>query len=433
MPLREAVLDDAAEDGGVVPDAQLDLHRRRSSAIRRASSIWPTVTLQRPMRVDQAVALQRRQRAHAGRQRRARIGRVQLIEVDALDAERAPAGLARGRRGVARGRRRPSARPAASGRLWSRRRMRDRSPVQVASACAISRSLWPARSRPGSRRRRYRASVMPASSAAWRTAMAPRVVAIALGRQAHAAHPDAPQTDRLMGHVGLHRTVARLAGRPARADEQPIALPRCEATSSQPEDRSSRNSEPAAVHARGSCAVCDWSTSRAVNDGFIRPSPGVAAAHDPMTDFVGHDTAESKSEDPVPGKIRELGDRPVHVRAVHHERGHRFNDTSMRFPACPSSSKRRWPNSGWEQTCRLAAPGAGAEIARRTIAVTPSPSTNGTGGDVHVRCRPTVAQIAPASASATSSAGRVTPASSDQIHTELGRRRRCCVNSRPRR
>ena len=62
----------------------------------RASSIWPTVTLQRPIASISAVALQRRERADAGRERRARIGRVQLVEVDALDAERAPAGLARG-------------------------------------------------------------------------------------------------------------------------------------------------------------------------------------------------------------------------------------------------------------------------------------------------------------------------------------------------
>ena len=49
-----------------------------------------------PDRLDQAVALQRGQRADAGRERRARVGRMELIEMDAVDAERAPAGLARG-------------------------------------------------------------------------------------------------------------------------------------------------------------------------------------------------------------------------------------------------------------------------------------------------------------------------------------------------
>ena len=44
--------------------------------------------------IDVAVALQRRQRADAGGQRRPRVWRVELVEVDALDAERSPARLA---------------------------------------------------------------------------------------------------------------------------------------------------------------------------------------------------------------------------------------------------------------------------------------------------------------------------------------------------
>ena len=46
--------------------------------------------------LDEAALLERGQRAHARGQRRARIWRVELIEVDALDAERAPARLTGG-------------------------------------------------------------------------------------------------------------------------------------------------------------------------------------------------------------------------------------------------------------------------------------------------------------------------------------------------
>ena len=42
------------------------------------------------------VTLQRGERAHAGRERRSRVGRVKLIQIDPFDAEGAPAGLARG-------------------------------------------------------------------------------------------------------------------------------------------------------------------------------------------------------------------------------------------------------------------------------------------------------------------------------------------------
>ena len=63
--------------------------------MRRASSIWPTVTLHRPIAVDQPAAPQRVQRAHARRERHARIRRVQLIEVDSFDAQGDQARFAR--------------------------------------------------------------------------------------------------------------------------------------------------------------------------------------------------------------------------------------------------------------------------------------------------------------------------------------------------
>ena len=62
------------------------------SATPRASSICPTVTLQAD-RLDEPVALKRRERANAGRQRRAGVEHVQLIEIDPVDAERATAGV----------------------------------------------------------------------------------------------------------------------------------------------------------------------------------------------------------------------------------------------------------------------------------------------------------------------------------------------------
>ena len=113
------------------------------SAMRRASSIWPTLTLQSPIALDEPVALQRGERPHAGGERRARIGRVELIELDALDAERAPARFARGKRDDCA---RPSGTHCPCGRVSPplvATTMRERSPLQVASARAISRSLWP--------------------------------------------------------------------------------------------------------------------------------------------------------------------------------------------------------------------------------------------------------------------------------------------------
>ena len=87
-----ALADQTAAQRTVLPRIQLDLHRGADLG-------------------DPAVALQRRESANAGRERHPRIGRVQLVEVDALDAESAPAGGARGGE-VARP---PVRNPAAAG------------------------------------------------------------------------------------------------------------------------------------------------------------------------------------------------------------------------------------------------------------------------------------------------------------------------------
>ena len=81
--------------------AELDLDRRRSARWRAPLRSARRVTLQRPIASIRPSRRSAVERAHARRQRRARIGRVQLIELDALDAEGPPARLAR-RREVAR-------------------------------------------------------------------------------------------------------------------------------------------------------------------------------------------------------------------------------------------------------------------------------------------------------------------------------------------
>ena len=66
------------------------------SVMRRASSIWPTLTLHRPIRSTSPSFLERGERAHARRERRPRVGRVKLIQMNAFDAERTQARFARG-------------------------------------------------------------------------------------------------------------------------------------------------------------------------------------------------------------------------------------------------------------------------------------------------------------------------------------------------
>ena len=145
-PLRDVV---------VLPDAQLHLHRGDLGDAPGLLDLSDGHVAEAD-RLDEPVALQRVERADARRERSSRIGRVQLVEVNALDAERAPAGLARGASGGARGHPAPSRLRAASGRPWSRPESRDRrrprSQWRAQSAARCGRC----RCRPGSTRRRCR-------------------------------------------------------------------------------------------------------------------------------------------------------------------------------------------------------------------------------------------------------------------------------------
>ena len=95
MPLARQYSDDAAQKAVVVPHAQLDLHRSYLGDLLRLLDLRH-VDVAQPDAFDPAIALERGQCADARRQRRSRIGCVQLIQLDALDAERPPARLARG-------------------------------------------------------------------------------------------------------------------------------------------------------------------------------------------------------------------------------------------------------------------------------------------------------------------------------------------------
>jgi hypothetical protein len=93
-----AELDDAAQHVVVVPQAQLDLHRVDVGDLPRLFNLADRHVAQADAG-DQAAAPQAVQGAHARRERHARIRRVQLIEVDPVDAQRAQAGFARRRQG----------------------------------------------------------------------------------------------------------------------------------------------------------------------------------------------------------------------------------------------------------------------------------------------------------------------------------------------
>ncbi len=93
-PLR-AQLDQAAAKARVVPRAQLHLHRRDGREVERLAQLAEGHVAQADL-LDEAVALEGGQRAHAGGQRGARIRRVELVQEDALDAQRFPAGRAGG-------------------------------------------------------------------------------------------------------------------------------------------------------------------------------------------------------------------------------------------------------------------------------------------------------------------------------------------------
>ena len=92
--VADAVLHHAAQDGAVVPHAQLVLHGVDVGDAPRLLDLADGDVAQ-PDRLDQPCALQRRQRAHARRQRHAWIDGVELVEIDRVDAEGAATALAR--------------------------------------------------------------------------------------------------------------------------------------------------------------------------------------------------------------------------------------------------------------------------------------------------------------------------------------------------
>ena len=94
--MLDAELHDAAQQLAIVEHVQLDLDGVDLDNPARQLDL-PAADVAQADPIDGAGAFERRQRADTGGERRAWIGRVQLIEVDALDPERAAAGLARRR------------------------------------------------------------------------------------------------------------------------------------------------------------------------------------------------------------------------------------------------------------------------------------------------------------------------------------------------
>ena len=94
-PVGDAVRRDAAQQVVVVPETQLDLNGVDLGDASGFLNLSDGDVAQTDAG-DETVALQRCERAHTGRQRHARVRCVQLIEVDAIDAERPPARLAGG-------------------------------------------------------------------------------------------------------------------------------------------------------------------------------------------------------------------------------------------------------------------------------------------------------------------------------------------------
>jgi hypothetical protein len=98
-PLGHAALDDAVPEAGVLPGADLDLHPGDLDDGERLLELRQRDVAQADL-PDLPLALERRQRPDAGGQRRSGIDGVELVDVDPRDAEGAQAGLA-GRRQVA--------------------------------------------------------------------------------------------------------------------------------------------------------------------------------------------------------------------------------------------------------------------------------------------------------------------------------------------
>ena len=196
----------------LLPDAQLDLHRRDPGDLPRLFDLSHGHVAEAD-RLDMAVALQRVQRANAGGQRNPRIRRMELVKVDAVNAERPAAGLARGRqvpRATVGGP--PPFRPGQAAFRGDDARASDRPPrcrvrARSAARCVRSRSLLTVRvggveerDAGVERRVEHRDAPRPDSDRA--------------RGQAHAAHPDAPRSgwpdesdhDRgLMGESRLNR------------------------------------------------------------------------------------------------------------------------------------------------------------------------------------------------------------------------------------
>ena len=197
------VLGHTAENVLVVPDAQLDLDRVDLGDPSRFLDLADRHVAETD-RVDEAVAFQGRQRADARRQRCSRIRRVQLIQMDALDAERAPAVFASPRRCLAR----PSASQRPSGRV---------SPPLVAT-CTPRSIAAPRRERPGDEPFVVTAlGVVPAVRVGGvekghagvecrvQHGETRRVVAIGLGREAHAPKTDAWKRRHAIGNLDVSR------------------------------------------------------------------------------------------------------------------------------------------------------------------------------------------------------------------------------------
>ena len=90
-----AVLDDPAQKAAIVPDAQLDLHRSNVGDLPGLFDLRHVDVAQADL-LDQSVASKSGQGSDARRQRRSGIGRMELIELDALDAESPAARFASG-------------------------------------------------------------------------------------------------------------------------------------------------------------------------------------------------------------------------------------------------------------------------------------------------------------------------------------------------
>ena len=93
QPVLEAVARNAAQKVLVMPQAQLDLNRVDLGDAPRFFDL-PDGHVAEADGADAAVTLEGGERAHAGRKRHARVGAVELIQGDAIDAECTAAGLA---------------------------------------------------------------------------------------------------------------------------------------------------------------------------------------------------------------------------------------------------------------------------------------------------------------------------------------------------